>query len=57
MPKLLLTKDQKRKLVAKYAMTPTTLHEVINYVRPDCQRHAEIQNYAVNELGGIVYDV
>ena len=55
--KLLLTKEQKRKLVAKYAMTPTTLHEVINYGRPDCQRHAEIQNYAINELGARVFDV
>ena len=38
-------------------LSPATLHEIVHYLRPDCQRHAEIQNYAINELGARVFDV
>ena len=57
MKQLVMDKEQKRKLCAEFALSPTTLHEVTYFLRPECKRHAEIANYAVNELGARVIDV
>lgn len=57
MPRLFLTRSQKSKITAKYMLSPSTLSEVINYVRPESKRHSEIRNYAINHLGAKVFDV
>ena len=51
MAKLYLDKEQKSKLTMKYNLSPSTLSEIIHVKRPNCRRHAEIVNYAVNTLG------
>ena len=57
MPRLYIDKEQRRLLTEKFSLSPATLHEIIHFQRPECQRHAEIRNYAVNELGVKVLDI
>jgi hypothetical protein len=56
MPKLKLSTEQRKHLVAKFGITPSTLSEICYFRRPACKRHAEIAAYAVNELGATVVE-
>lgn len=57
MPRLVLTKEQRRQLAHKFNLKPATLSEIVYFKRSTCQRHAEIASYAVNELGATIIDV
>lgn len=57
MPRLILSKEQRRLLLQKFGVKQSTLSEIVRFRRPTCQRHAEIASYAVNELGATIVDV
>lgn len=43
-------------IATKYMLSPATLSEIVNFVRPESKRHSEIRNYAINQLGAKVFD-